>query len=101
KSRYERKPVDNHEYKWGKCTTCGAPIITAIDGVQKTYCASCALREQAQQAAEIEQINDWLQLDDGAAVYGAAHLSDPRTPEQRIADDDWQDEQATREAVRP
>ena len=53
-------------------------------------------------AAEIERenaaINDWLQADDAAALYGDA---DPRTPAQRAADEDWQDEQNTREAVRP
>ena len=55
-------------------------------------------------AAEIEReaaaINDWLQ---GAVALAAAlHMQDdPRTPAQRAADEDWQDEQNTREAVRP
>lgn len=41
---------------------------------------------------------DWLQADNAAGLYGEA---DPRTPAQRAADEDWQDEQNTREAVRP
>ena len=53
-------------------------------------------------AAEIEReaaaINDWLQADNAAGLY---MQGDPRTPAQRAADEDWQDEQNTREAVRP
>ena len=53
-------------------------------------------------AAEIEReaaaITDWLQADNAAGLY---MQGDPRTPAQRAADEDWQDEQNTREAVRP
>ena len=59
-----------------------------------------AAHPHVQAAVERENaaINDWLQADDAAALYGDA---DPRTPAQRAADEDWQDEQNTREAVRP
>ena len=56
--------------------------------------------EREAQAREAAAINDWLQ---GAVALAAAlHMQDdPRTPAQRAADEDWQDEQNTREAVRP
>ena len=54
--------------------------------------------EREAQNREAAAINDWLRADNAAGLY---MQGDPRTPAQRAADEDWQDEQNTREAVRP
>jgi len=106
RSRYHvRGVVDNHDYTFGKCQTCGAPIITSVDGASKNYCFSCEASEQKRilqnitleaqaeyfEAVEIEPWNEIPDELDGTEpspyVYGG-EIFYPAAGKSNTTDDD-------------